>query len=81
MAKIHETGEVVAEATTGRTVYVVKNMDVGNRDYPLTGGGTLYLPMKKKGVAWPEIKGSQISAALRKAEATGHVKITKKEVK
>jgi hypothetical protein len=56
-------------------------MDVGNRDYPLAGGGTLYLPMKKKGVAWPEIKGSQISAALRKAEATGHVKITRKEVK
>lgn len=81
MAKIQETGEVVAEVTTGRTVYVVKNMDVGNRDYPLAGGGTLYLPMKKKNVAWPEIKGAQISAALRKAEATGHVQITKKEVK
>lgn len=80
MAKIQEAGEVVVEATA-KTVYVVKNMDVGNRDYPLTGGGTLYLPMKKKGVAWPEIKGSQISAALRKAEATGHVKITRKEVK
>ena len=80
MAKIQEAGEVVVEATA-ETVYVVKNMDVGNRDYQLTGGGTLYLPMKKKGVAWPEIKGSQISAALRKAEATGHVQITKKEVK
>ena len=64
MAKIQETGEVVAEATTGRTVYVVKNMDVGNRDYPLAGGGTLYLPMKKKGVAWSIVSNFPEKARL-----------------
>lgn len=81
MAKVQETGEAAAVVNEKTAVYIVKNMDVGNRDYPLAGGGTLYLPMKKKGAAWPEIKGSQISAALRKAEITGHVKITMKEVK
>lgn len=60
-------------------IFIVKNLDVGNRDYPLEGGGTLYLPMKKKGIAWPEISESQISAPLRAAEATGHVQFLRKE--
>ena len=66
------------EAEKGTVEYTVKNMDVGNRDYPLLNGGTLYLPMKKKNANWPVIKETQISRALRRAEKEGHVQLIKK---
>lgn len=58
---------------------IVKNLDNGNRDYALADGSTLYLPRRKKGVAWPEIDAKQISSLLKKAEINGHVKLIWKE--
>lgn len=80
MAKTQDSPETAVEPGKN-AVYVVKNMDVGNRDYPLKGGGTLYLPMKRKGAVWPKIKAGQISKALRAAEKTGRVQIIQEEVK
>jgi hypothetical protein len=53
----------------------VKNLDAGTRDYPLSDGSSLYLPMKHKGAVWPKIAESQISPALRTAERKGHVQL------
>lgn len=75
---------MAAKEATGKTaeaVYTVKNMDSGCRDYPLAGGGTLYLPARHKGAEWPQIKESQISAVLRKASARGHIALIKIENK
>lgn len=75
---------MAAKETTGKAaeaVYTVKNMDSGCRDYPLAGGGTLYLPARHKGAAWPQVKESQISAALRKAAERRHVVLIKADSK
>lgn len=75
------TAKETAAAKTTEAAYIVKNMDSGCRDYPLKGGGSVYLPARHKGAKWPEIKESQISAALQKAAARGHVVLVKIENK
>lgn len=66
---------------TAETEYIAKNRDTAPRDYPLTGGGTLYLPARSKNTAWPRIKESQISAPLRTAQTRGHITLIKVEPK
>lgn len=68
-------------AKNAEAFYIVKNMDSGCRDYPLKGGGSVYLPARHKGAKWPEIKESQISAALQKVAARGHVALVNIESK
>ena len=58
-------------------IVTVKNLDLGTRDYPLSDGSSLYLPMKHKGAIWPKIAESQISPALRTAERKGHIQFVK----
>jgi hypothetical protein len=68
--------EMRPKIATGTALVTVKNLEDGARDYPLTDGSSLYLPMKHKGATWPKIPASRISPALRAAERKGRVQIT-----
>lgn len=70
--------EAVAAQAVAADIVVIKNLDSGMRDYPLLDGSSVYLEARHKGVAWPEIKESLISPALRTAEKNGHVRIIRK---
>ncbi|MDR2523406.1 MAG: hypothetical protein LBC93_06885 [Synergistaceae bacterium] len=71
--------EMEPQPATGTVFVTVKNLEDGARDYPLTNGSSLYLPMKHKGAAWPKIPVSQVSPALRTAERKGRVQIIREQ--
>lgn len=71
MAKKNETETVTTAVPRVR----VKNLSPVSRDYPLTGGESLYLRPAGRGNKGIVIDAAKVSAAMRAAEKVGAISI------